>query len=138
MYHLWFKVTEAQVESIDILSAFFSQSKIWACGLILIYLQTGFLMYFAQYLSSYSSSYSTRHSQGVGNSLVIPKFYHSIHKCVKQFGYSFAFDAPNVWKALPGEICAVPSLVSFRKQPKPTCTLRHTHLSLDYPLFFLW
>ena len=74
--------------------------------------------YFAPYLSSYSSCYSTRHSQS-GNFLVIPKFYSSVHKSVKQFGNSFAFDASTVWNSLPDEIRATPSLASFRKQLKP-------------------
>ena len=40
-----------------------------------------------------------------------------------QFGYSFAFGAPTVWNALPGEIRASPSLASFRKRLK---TYLHT------------
>ena len=86
--------------------------------LVYKYLHTGFPRYFAPYLSSYSSSYSTRCSQSGGNFLVIPKFCPSIHKSVKQFGNSFAFDAPTVWNALPDEIRASPSLASFRKQLK--------------------
>ena len=82
------------------------------------FLHTGFPRYFASYLSSYSISYSTRLSQSGGNFLVIPKFYPSIHKSVKQFGNSFAFDAPTVCNALPDEICASPSLASFIKQLK--------------------
>ena len=54
---------------------------------------------------SYSSSYSTRRSQSGGNFLVVPKFQPSIHKSVKQFGYSFA---PTLWNALPDEIRASP------------------------------
>ena len=83
--------------------------------LVYKYLHTGFPRYFAPYLSSYSSSYSTRCRQSGGNFLVIPKFYSSVHKSVKQFGNSFAFDAPTVWNALPDEIRASPSLASFRK-----------------------
>ena len=86
--------------------------------LVYKYLHTGFPRYFAPYLSFYSSSYSTRHSQSGGNFLVIPKFCPSVHKSVKQFGNSLAFDAPTVWNALPDEICASPSLASFRKQLK--------------------
>ena len=52
------------------------------------------------------------------NFLVTPKFYPSVHKSVKQFGNSFAFDAPTIWNALPDEICATVSLASFRKQLK--------------------
>ena len=86
--------------------------------LIYKYLHTGLPRYFAPYLSSHSSSYSTRHSQSGGNFLIITKFCPSIHKSVKQFGNSFAFDAPTVWNALPDEIRASPSLASFRKQLK--------------------
>ena len=72
--------------------------------LVYKFLHTGFPRYFAPYLSSYSNSYSTRHSQSGDNILVIPKFFPSAHKSVKQFGNSFAFDAPTVWNALPDEI----------------------------------
>ena len=83
--------------------------------LIYQFLHTGFPKYFAPYISSCSSYYSTRRSQSGGNFLVIPKFQPSVHKSIKRFGYSFAFDAPTVWNALPEEICASPSLASFRK-----------------------
>ena len=86
--------------------------------LVYKFLHTGFPKYFAPYISSYSSSYSTRRSQSGGNFLVIPKFQPSIHKSVKQFGHSFAFDAPTIWNALPEKIRASPSLASFRKRLK--------------------
>ena len=86
--------------------------------LVYKYLHTGFPRYFSPHLSSYSSSYSTRRSESGGNFLVIPKFCPSVHKSVKQFGNSFAFDAPTVWKTLPDVIRASPSLASFRKQLK--------------------
>ena len=89
-----------------------------AAKLVYKFLHTGFPKYFAPYLSSYSSSYSTRRSQSVGNFLIIPKFYVSVHKSVKKFSNSLAFDAPTVWNALPDEIHASPSLASFRKQLK--------------------
>ena len=81
--------------------------------LVYKFLHTGFPRYFAPYLLSYSSSYRTRRSQSGGNFLVIPKCYPSVHQSVKQFGNSFAFDAPTVWNALPEEIRASPSLASF-------------------------
>ena len=86
--------------------------------LVYKFLHTNFPRYFAPYLASYTSSYSTRCNQSGGNFLVIPKFYPSVHKSIKQFGYSFTFDAGTVWNALPDEIRASPSLVSFRKQLK--------------------
>ena len=100
--------------------------------LVYKYLHTGFPRYFAPYLSSYSSSYSTRCSQSGGNFLVIPKFCPSVHKSVKQFGNSLAFDAPMVWNALLDEIRASPLWPPSESNSKPTCTLKHTHLSLDH------
>ena len=41
---------------------------------------------------------------------MVPKFQPSLHKSVKQFGYSFAFDAPTLWNALRDEIVPLPSL----------------------------
>ena len=76
--------------------------------LVYKFLHTGFLKYFAPCISSYSISYSTRRSQSGGNFLAIPKFQPSVHKSIKEFGYSFAFDAPTVWNALPEEIHASP------------------------------
>ena len=70
--------------------------------LVCNYLHTGF----DPYISYYSSTYSTRHSRSGGNFLVVPKFQLSIHNSVKQFGYSFAFDAPAPWDALLDVICA--------------------------------
>ena len=86
--------------------------------LVYKFLHTAFSRYFAPCLSSYSSSYSTRLSQNGGNFLVIPKFHLSVHKSVKQFSNSFAFDAPTVWNDLTDEICASPTLAYFRKQLK--------------------
>ena len=97
-------------------------------------LHIGFPKYFPSYISSYCSSYSTRFSQSGGNFFVIPKFQPSIHKSVNQFGYSFAFDAPTVWNALPDEICASPYLTSFRKHLKTNCITRYTHLGFTHPL----
>ena len=85
---------------------------------ILVYkfLHTGFPKYYDSYISSYSSSYSTRHSQSGGNFLVVPKVQPPIHKSIKQFGYSFAFDAPT---RVSPEPLSESSL-------KPTCTPRYT------------
>ena len=87
--------------------------------LVYKYLHTGFPMYFGPYLSSYSSSYSTRRSQSGGNFLVIPKFCPSVHKSVKQFGNSFAFDAPTVWNALPNSCLSLAGLLQKAAQNLP-------------------
>ena len=45
-------------------------------------------------------------------------FQPTIHKSTKQFGFSFAFDVPTVWNSLPENICASPTIASFRKKLK--------------------
>ena len=69
----------------------------------------------------------------ISSFLVIPKFQPSVHKSVKQFGYSFAFDALTVWNVLPDEIRVSPSLASFRKHLKTPDILRGA-----WPLFCPW
>ena len=69
--------------------------------LVYKFIHTGFPEYFAPHLSIYCSTYNTRRSQSVANFLNVPKFHHTIHKSTRQFGFSFAFDAPTVWNSLP-------------------------------------
>ena len=73
---------------------------------------------YAPYLSTYHNTYNTRCSQSVANFLNVPKFQPKIHKSTKQFGFSFAFDAPTVWNSLPEDIRASPTIASFRKKLK--------------------
>ena len=74
-----------------------------------------------------------------GNFLVIPKFYLSIYKSVKQFGYSFALDAPTVWNALPDEIRGSPTLASFKRQLKTYLTTKaYPTVVLIIPWHSLW
>ena len=65
--------------------------------LVYKFIHIGFPKYFAPHLSTYHTTYNTRRSQSVANFLNVPKFQPTIHKSTKQFGFSFAFDAPNVW-----------------------------------------
>ena len=102
------------------------------------FFHTGFPKSFAPYISSYSSSYSTRCNKSGENFLVIPKFQPSVHKSVKQFGHSFAFDAPTVWNVLPEEIPVPPLLLPSENASKPTFTPKHTLLSLTYPWRSPW
>ena len=81
-------------------------------------IHTGFPKYFAPHLSTYRTTYNTRCSQSVANFLNVPKFQPTIYKSTKQFGFSFAFDAPTVWNSLPEDIRASPTLASFRKKLK--------------------
>ena len=83
--------------------------------LVYKFLHTGFPKYF----TPYSSSYNTRRSQSGGNFLVIPKFQPSVHKSVKQFGHSFAFDAPTVWNALPDSCVPLSCLLQKTAQNLP-------------------
>ena len=69
-------------------------------------------------LDTYHTTYNTRHSQSVANFLNVPKFQPTIHKSTKQFGFSFAFDAPTVWNSLPEDIHASAAIASFRKKLK--------------------
>ena len=79
------------------------------------FIHTGLPKYFAPYLSTY---HTTNNGQSVANFLNVPKFQPTIHKSTKQFGFSFAFDAPNVWNSLPEDIRASPTIASFRKKLK--------------------
>ena len=82
------------------------------------FIHTGFPKYFAPYLSTYHPTYNTRRSQSVANFLNVPNFQPTIHKSTKQFGFSFAFDAPTVWNSLPEDIRASPTIATFRKKLK--------------------
>ena len=84
-----------------------------------VYIHTGFPKYFAPHLSPYHTTYNNTHSQSVANFLNVPKFQPTIHKSTKQFGFSFAFDAPTVWNSLPEDIHSSPTIASFRKKLKP-------------------
>ena len=86
--------------------------------LVYKFIHTGFPKSFAPYLSTYCTTYNTRRSQSVANFLSVPKCQPTIHKSTKQFGFSFAFDAPTVWNSLPEDIRTSPTVVSFRKKLK--------------------
>ena len=86
--------------------------------LVYKFIHTGFPKYFALHLPTYHTTYNIRHRQSVANFLNVPKFQPTVHKLTKQFGFSFAFDAPTVWNSLPEDICASPTIASFRKKLK--------------------
>ena len=79
------------------------------------FIHIGFPKYFASHLSTYWTTYNTRCSQSVANFLNVPKFQSKIHKSTKQFGFSFAFDAPTVWNSLHEDIPASPTIASKLK-----------------------
>ena len=94
------------------------RSEFKLATLVYKFIHTGFPKYFAPYLSMYHNTYNTRRSQSVANFLNVPKFQPKIHKSTKQFGFSFAFDAPTVWNSLPEDIRASPTIASFRTKLK--------------------
>ena len=94
------------------------RSEFKLATLVYKFIHTGFPKCFTPHLSTYRTTYNTRRSQSVANFLNVPKFQPTIHKSTKQFGFSFAFDAPTVWNSLPEDIRASPTIASFRKKLK--------------------
>ena len=86
--------------------------------LVYKFIHTGFPRYFSPYLQSYTSTYNTRRNSSQGNPLAVPTFHCSAHKSTKQFGHSFAFDAPTIWNDLPSKIRSSPSVGTFRRKLK--------------------
>ena len=115
---------------------FLSEFKL--ATLVYKFIHAGFPKYFAPHLFTYHSTYNTRRSQSVANFLNVPKFQLTIHKSTKQFGFSFAFDAPTVWNSLPEDIRASPTIASFRRSSKPMSTQRHILLSSFSLMASLW
>ena len=103
------------------------RSEFKLANLVYKFIHTGFPKYFAPYLSSYCTTYNTRRSQSVANFLNVPQFQPTIHKSTKQFGFSFAFDAPTVWNSLPEDIRVSPIIAS--RSSKPMSTQSHILLS---------
>ena len=77
-----------------------------------------YITWLCTFLHQQKSLYNTRRCQNAGSFLVVPKFQPSVHKSSKQFGYSFAFDAPTLWNALPDDIQAALSVATFRRRLK--------------------
>ena len=50
--------------------------------------------------------------------LNVPQYQPSIYKSTKQFGLSFAYDAPKIWNELPDNVSSATSIASFRKKLK--------------------
>ena len=86
--------------------------------LVYKFIHTGLPKYFDPYLQLYKCNYNTRRSQNAGTFLTVPKFQPSIHKSTRHFGFSFAFDAPEVWNSLPEKVLTSPTVGSFRRKLK--------------------
>ena len=60
--------------------------------------------------------------------------FASIYKSKKQFGLSFAYDAPIIWNDLPDDVRSAKSLSSFRKKLK-TYLFEKAYPPQFFPLF---
>ena len=65
--------------------------------LVYKYLHTNCPKYFSPFLKVRQCAYNTRLSQTDGIILHVPQYQPSIYKSTKQFGLSFAYDAPKIW-----------------------------------------
>ena len=100
--------------------------------LVYKYLHTGFPRYFAPYLSSYNSSYSTRCSQSSGNFLVIPKFALLLINLSNSLVMVLLLMLPLCGMLFLRRFVPLPPWPPSENSLKPTCTPKHTHLSLDH------
>ena len=89
--------------------------------LVYKYLHTNCPKYFSPFLKVRQCAYNTQLSQSDGIILHVPQYQPSIYKSTKQFGLSFAYDAPKIWNELPDDVRSATSIASFRKN------LRHTY-----------
>ena len=105
------------------------QSEFKLATLVDKFIHTGFPKYFAPHLSTYHTTYNTRRSQSVANFLNVPKFQPKIHKSTKQFGFSFAFDAPTVGIHFLKTFVHHPLLPLLERSSKPISTQRHILVS---------
>ena len=83
--------------------------------LVYKYLHSDLPSNFGPYLSPCSSSYNARRSQPKHHYVKVPPFCPSLETS-KQFGHSFAFDAPKVWNDLSDEVRGASSLAIFRRK----------------------
>ena len=72
--------------------------------LVYKYLHTNCPKYFSPFLKVRQCAYNTRLSQSDGIILHVPQYQPSIYKSTKQFGLSFAYDAPKIWNELPDDV----------------------------------
>ena len=82
------------------------------------YLHTNCPKYFNPFLKVRQCAYKTWLSQSDGIILHVPQYQPSIYKSTKQFGLSFAYDAPKIWNELPDDVRSATSIASFRKKLK--------------------
>ena len=78
--------------------------------LVYKFLHSGHPKYFEPFLKPRHSMNRMRRSQSQGVLLEVPHFA-SIYKSKKQFGLSFAYDAPMIWNDLPDDVRSAKSLL---------------------------
>ena len=71
--------------------------------LVYKFIHAGVTKYFQPHISPQQSVYNNRRSQNQGRYLFVPMFHSPSHQSAKQFGQSFAFDAPTLWNSLPDD-----------------------------------
>ena len=84
--------------------------------LVYKYLHTNCPKYFSPFLKVRQCAYNTQLSQFDGTILHVPQYQQFIYKSTKQFGLSFAYDAPKIWNELPDDVRSATSIASFRKK----------------------
>ena len=62
-----------------------------------------------------------RHSHPDSRYMTVPPFHSSLHKSVKQFGLSFAFDALQIWNDFHNDIHTAYLLPPSGRSSKLTC-----------------
>ena len=72
--------------------------------------------YFSPFLKIRQCAYNTRLNQSDGIILHVPQCQPSIYKSTKQFGLSFAYDAPKIWNDLRDDVRSATSIASFSKK----------------------
>ena len=87
-------------------------------------------------LPSIQNTHMFCHSHPERQYLTVLPFHSSRKHSSKQFGLSFAFDAPKIWNDLPTDVCYATSITSFRKkvQSWPVCESLFVIASLS-PLY---
>ena len=70
-------------------------------------------MYFVPFFKPKHSIYNKGKSQADGVFLEVP-----LYTSTKNFGLSFAYDAPKIWNDLPDDVHSATSLHSFTKKLK--------------------
>ena len=104
--------------------------------LVYKYLHNNCSKYFSPFLKVRQCAYNTRLSQSDGIILHVPQYQPSIYKSTKQFGLSFAYDAPKIWNELPDDVRSATSiLLPLEKNLRHTYSAKFILLSIFHPIW---